>query len=132
MRVVAAAVFDAGGRVLLARRPRGKHMAGRWEFPGGKLDAGETERAGLARELAEELGIHVLDAEPCMRLVHDYGDRSVELHFWLVHAWTGTVQPLDAQQLAWVEPVRLGDWDILEADRPFIEKLVEHSLEERS
>lgn len=123
MKVVAAALFDAQGRVLLAQRPAGKHMAGRWEFPGGKLDAGESEQAGLVRELAEELGIRVLDAAPCMRLVHEYAERAVELCFWHVSAWEGTVQPLDAQQLAWVEPARLTDWDILEADRPFVDLL---------
>ena len=84
MRVVAAALYDAQGRVLIAERPRGTHMAGRWEFPGGKVTPGEEERAALVRELAEELGIEVWDAQPFMRLTHAYPDRDVELSLWII------------------------------------------------
>src|SRR5690606_11405069 len=75
IHVVAGALFDAEGRVLIAQRPAGKHMAGGWEFPGGKLEAGEPARVGLGRELREELGVEVLQAEPLVAYVHAYTDR---------------------------------------------------------
>jgi 8-oxo-dGTP diphosphatase len=125
IQVVAAALYDAQGRVLIAERPGGKHMAGRWEFPGGKLSPGEDERAALVRELAEELGIEVWEAQPFMRLRHAYADRDVELSLWIVMRYAGTPEPRDAQQLKWVPPGELAAEDILEADRPFIEALRE-------
>jgi 8-oxo-dGTP diphosphatase len=124
IRVVAAALFDAEGRVLIAERPSGKHMAGRWEFPGGKVAEGESEAAALARELYEEIGVEVMDASPFMRLQHQYPDRCVELSLWLVRESSGEARPLDGQQLKWVERSRLEHEDILEADRPFIEALM--------
>ena len=123
IRVVAAALFDAGGRVLLADRPGGKHMAGRWEFPGGKIAATESERAALERELAEELGITVRAARPFMAVSHDYADRHVDLSLWLVESWCGQPHPLDGQRLAWVAPCELPEWYILEADEPFVRAL---------
>ena len=121
--VVAAALFDRDGQVLIAQRPPGKPLAGRWEFPGGKLDAGESEHQALARELREELGIEVLAARPFMRLTHAYAERDVELSLWIVERFTGEPRSLDAQALKWVAPVRLAAEDILEADQPFIEAL---------
>ncbi len=123
VRVVAAALYDARGRVLIADRPPGKHMAGRWEFPGGKVADGETLSDALTRELNEELGIAVNAAQPLLDLTHDYPDRRVELHMWLVKSYTGEPRSLDGQRLKWVEPARLFDEDILEADLPFIEAL---------
>lgn len=123
VRVVAAALFDSEGRVLLADRPAGKHMAGRWEFPGGKLHDDESERSALARELAEELGVAARMARPFTSVSHAYADRRVELSLWLVESWTGEPRPLDGQRLAWVDPRQLGEWDILEADEPFVRAL---------
>ena len=121
--VVAAALYDTEGRVLIARRPQGKHQAGRWEFPGGKVAPGESEAAALARELREELGILVTASRPFMRLQHTYPDRSVELSMWIVERFSGAPRGLDRQELRWVAPGRLGDQDLLEADRPFVEAL---------
>jgi 8-oxo-dGTP diphosphatase len=123
IRVVAAALYDEQGRVLIADRPAGKHMAGRWEFPGGKVAADETEFQALSRELREELGVAVSQAHPLVSLTHDYADRSVALSLWVVNQYSGVPQSLDGQRLKWVEPARLFEEDILEADRPFIEAL---------
>jgi len=121
--VVAAALYDARGRVLIAQRPQGKHQAGRWEFPGGKVVPGESEGAALARELREELGIEVTASRPFMRLAHTYPDRSVELSMWIVERFTGAPHSLEDQELRWVTPADLAHADLLEADRPFVEAL---------
>ena len=121
--MVAAALYDRAGRVLIAQRPAGKPLAGRWEFPGGKVAAGESEQAALARELGGELGIEMTAGRPYMRLTHAYDDREVELSLWVIERFTGTPRPLDRQQLKWVAPGRLAQEDLLEADRPFIEAL---------
>ena len=123
IRVVAAALYDSQGRVLIAERPPGKHVAGRWEFPGGKIDAGETEEAALSRELTEELGIALLRARPLARLAHDYDDRRIDIALWLVEEFRGEPAGLDGQRLKWVSPARLHDEDMLEADVPFIAAL---------
>ena len=123
MLVVAAALYDAAGRVLIAQRPPGSHQAGRWEFPGGKVAHGESEDAALARELREELGVEVQACRPFMRLEHRYPDRHVELSLWIVERFSGSPRALDGQQLRWVAPRLLGHEDLLEADRPFVEAL---------
>jgi 8-oxo-dGTP diphosphatase len=123
LQVVAAALYDAAGRILIAERPAGKHMAGRWEFPGGKVAAGEDEPTALRRELREELGIEVTHAVPLMRLEHAYPDRHVFLSLWVVERYSGVPRGLDGQGLKWVVPAQLSAQDILEADRPFVEAL---------
>jgi len=123
VRVVAAALWNDAGEVLIAERPAGKPLAGRWEFPGGKLDCGESELDALKRELREELGIEVTAARHFMRLAATYPDRRVELALWIVEAFSGTPRALDGQRLKWVAPRALSAEDILEADRPFIEAL---------
>ena len=124
LNVVAGALFDAQGRVLIAQRPPGKALAGRWEFPGGKLDDGEDAFAGLARELREELGVAVAAAEPLIRYSHRYADRVVWLDMWVVTEWSGVPYGLDGQALKWVELDKLHGEDILEADQPIIEALL--------
>lgn len=121
--VVAAALYDAEGRVLIAQRPKGKHQAGRWEFPGGKVAADESEGGALVRELWEELGIEVIASRPFMRLEYSYPDRRVELSMWIVERFAGTPRGLDGQELRWVAPAGLADEDLLEADRPFVAAL---------
>lgn len=120
---MAGALYDAAGRVLIAQRPPGKALAGRWEFPGGKRHAGEGAYDALVRELREELGVTVHCAVRVIRYVHRYPDRAVELDLWRVTSWTGEPHGLDGQALKWVSPALLGTEDILEADRPMIEAL---------
>jgi 8-oxo-dGTP diphosphatase len=95
-------------------------MAGRWEFPGGKVAPAETESQALVRELREELGVTVTACRPFMRLSHEYDDRIVELSMWIVDVFSDEPMGLDGQQLKWVAVERLGEEDILEADAPFI------------
>jgi 8-oxo-dGTP diphosphatase len=121
--VVAGALCDARGRILIARRPADKHMAGRWEFPGGKVGVGESEVQALVRELREELGVQVREPRFCLRLTHAYPDRTVQLSCWIVRDFAGEPRSLDGQQLKWVPAAELAQQDILEADQPFIEAL---------
>lgn len=123
LQVVAAILRDADGRVLVAQRPAGKHMAGWWEFPGGKIAAGETPQAALRRELEEELGIRMHTATPFMQLVHDYPDRQVRLAVWQVDAYDGEPHGREGQALKWLQPAALRDEDLLPADRPIIDQL---------
>jgi len=124
--VVAAALIDAQHRVLITERPPGKHMAGRWEFPGGKVTNGESPGAALRRELKEELGIDIEHCRHEMSLVHTYPDREVELLFHVVEVWRGTPRALDGQALRWVAIGVLEHEDILEANLPFIRALQQH------
>jgi 8-oxo-dGTP diphosphatase len=123
VEVVAGILADEGGRLLIAQRPVGKALAGRWEFPGGKLDAGETPYAALVRELREELGVEVHAARRLMRYAHDYPGRRVCLDVWTVHEWSGEPRGLDGQALRWVETGQLRVCDLLEADLPIVARL---------
>jgi 8-oxo-dGTP diphosphatase len=125
VHVVAGALYDARGRVLITQRPVGKPLAGRWEFPGGKIHDGEAPYAGLVRELREELAVDVQAAEPLMRYDVAYPDRTVHLDMWIVTSWSGTVAGLDGQAWKWVEPARLDAEDILEADQPIVAALIQ-------
>ena len=108
IEVVAGGLFDDAGRVLIAQRPAGKPLAGRWEFPGGKLLDGEEPFAGLVRELREELGVTVRAATRLLRYSYRYPERTVWLDMWLVTDWSGEPHPHDGQALAWVEPLAAG------------------------
>jgi 8-oxo-dGTP diphosphatase len=120
IEVVVGVLTDRHGRILINQRPEGRHMAGAWEFPGGKLEPNEPARNGLARELREELGIEVLHAEPLLDLSHRYPDRSVHLDVWWVSSWFGTVSSCDGQALNWVEANALSGVPMLPADRPIV------------
>lgn len=123
VRVAAGVLRKADGRILLAQRPAGKIAAGRWEFPGGKIEAGETPREALARELKEEIGIELTSARPLICLRHAYAERTVELDTWLVTDWQGQAEGLEQQALAWVQPDAVEGYDILEADGPILNAL---------
>ena len=122
--VVAGALYDRDGRILIAQRPAGKALAGRWEFPGGKLRDGEDPFAGLARELREELGVEARAAIPLMRYPVESPDRVIWLDMWIVTEWSGEPRGLDGQALKWVEPASLAAEDILEADQPIVDALM--------
>jgi 8-oxo-dGTP diphosphatase len=123
MHVMAGVLLDDNGCVLLAQRPAGKHLAGFWEFPGGKLEAGETPLAALARELLEELGIHVRDAEPLVCLPWRYEDRELLLDAWRVSSWRGEPRSLEAQPLQWMLPASVDPMILAPADRVILAEL---------
>lgn len=123
MHVLAGVMLDAGGRVLLAQRPPGKHLAGAWEFPGGKREPGEAPLAALARELHEELGIVMQGAEPLIRVPWQYGERSLLLDAWVVRAWANEPASLDGQALRWVEPWHADISELAPADRAILQAL---------
>jgi 8-oxo-dGTP diphosphatase len=121
--VVAAAVTDGAARVLIAQRPPGKHLAGGWEFPGGKLMAGEDRRAGLARELREELGITISTPRPLIRVRHTYDYGVVLIDMWVVRHYSGELSGLDGQALRWVTQEELEAVELLPADGPIVAAL---------
>ncbi len=120
--VAAAALVDSDGRVLLAQRPEGKSMAGLWEFPGGKVDAGETPEQALVRELKEELGIDTRSSclAPIAFASHSYDDFHLLMPLFACRIWEGNVTALEGQKFAWVRPVRLRDYDMPPADEPLV------------
>jgi mutator protein MutT len=123
VHVVAGALIDGAGRVLLAERPAGRHLAGGWELPGGKLEPAEARRAGLARELREELGIEVIAAHPLLCTRHAYPDRTIRLDVWVVPQFGGEPRALDGQRLQWCDGAALAAADLLPADRPVVTAL---------
>jgi mutator protein MutT len=123
IHVVAGAVTRADGRVLIAQRPPGKHLAGSWEFPGGKLEPGEARAAGLARELREELDITIRDPRPLVRVRHTYPYGEVLIDMWVVTRYEGEPRGLDGQALRWCTQDELATSDLLPADRPIVRAL---------
>jgi 8-oxo-dGTP diphosphatase len=123
LRVVAAAIFDAADRVLIAQRPEGKHMAGWWEFPGGKVSPGESDAQALERELREELGVESRAHQQVALMSHEYPDRIVDLVLWHASIESGEPRGLDGQQLQWVNCQSLGNVGLLPADLPLIPAL---------
>jgi mutator protein MutT len=122
--VVAAAVTDLKGRVLIAQRPPGKHLAGLWEFPGGKLDAGEDRRAGLTRELREELGITLFaPLRPLIRVRHTYDYGEVLIDMWVARRYSGEPRGLEGQALRWCTGDELESVELLPADGPIVAAL---------
>ncbi len=123
IHVVAGVIADGAGRVLLAERPLGAHLAGGWEFPGGKLDPGETRLGALRRELDEELGIAVEAAHPLIRVRHRYPERAVLLDVWVVTRYRGTPTGRDGQSLRWCRVSALPRAALVPADRPIVAAL---------
>lgn len=123
--VAAVALIDADGRVLIAQRPEGKAMAGLWEFPGGKVQQGETPEAALIRELREELAIDTQESclAPFTFASHAYDDFHLLMPLYLCRQWHGTAKPLEGQALKWVWANTLRDYPMPPADRPLIAML---------
>ena len=120
--VAACALVDIDGRVLIGRRPEGKQLAGLWEFPGGKVEAGETPEACLIRELAEELGIEVTHAclAPFVFASHAYPTFHLLMPLFLCRRWDGFVTAREHAELAWAKPDRLADYPMPPADAPLV------------
>ena len=120
--VSAAALVDRDGRILVAQRPAGKHLAGTWEFPGGKVEPGEAPESALVRELQEELGIdtHESCLAPCGFASHSYDDFHLVLLLFAIRKWTGTPHGRDGQAVKWVRPADLFSLDMPPADRPLL------------
>jgi mutator protein MutT len=123
IHVAAAVLIDRRGRILNAQRPAGKHLAGSWEFPGGKIEPGETRTAALARELKEELGVTIERPRPLLRLRHAYPYGEVLLDVWVVRHYRGEPRGLDGQALQWCSRRELPDVELLPADEPIVDAL---------
>jgi len=125
--VVACALIDPDGRVLIAQRPEGKALAGLWEFPGGKLEPGERPEAALIRELDEELGITVKEAclAPLTFASHAYDDFHLLMPLYICRRWEGLAVSREGQNLAWVRPNKLRDYPMPAADIPLIPHLID-------
>ena len=125
--VVACALIDADGRVLITRRPEGKAMAGLWEFPGGKLESGEAPETALIRELEEELGIDTMESclAPLTFASHRYHDFHLLMPLYVCRRWRGIPDGKEGQTIKWVRPLRLRDYPMPDADKPLIPALTE-------
>ena len=123
--VAAVALFDRDGRVLIAQRPESKSMAGLWEFPGGKVEDGETPEAALIRELREELAVDTVESclAPFAFASHAYDDFHLLMPLYVCRKWEGQVTPMENQQIKWVMPMRLADYPMPPADKPLIAML---------
>ena len=126
MLVAACALVDADGRVLITQRPEGKSMAGLWEFPGGKVEPGETPEQALVRELKEEIGVETKTAclAPLTFASHAYPDFHLLMPLYVCRRWEGIVSPREGQQLTWVRPNRLRDYKMPPADEPLVAHLM--------
>ncbi|WP_420433958.1 8-oxo-dGTP diphosphatase MutT [Hyphobacterium sp.] len=123
--VAACALCDADGRVLIARRPEGKEMAGLWEFPGGKVETNETPEQAIVRELREELGIEPCETclQPFAFASHPYARFHLVMPLFICRRWDGFVAPQEDQEIAWVRKDRLGSYELAPADRPLAAEL---------
>ena len=123
--VAAVALIDADGRVLLAERPAGKHLAGTWEFPGGKVHPGETPEAALIRELDEELGIDIEASclAPFTFASHSYEEFHLLMPLYVCRKWAGIAMPREGQQRKWVRSAQLADYPMPPADKPLVAML---------
>ena len=120
VHVAVGVIRNIVGEILISKRHLESHQGGLWEFPGGKVEAGETVIEALQRELLEELGIQFADARPLLEIEHDYSDKAVCLDVWLVDTFSGSAEGREGQALAWVQPSRLQTYDFPAANHPII------------
>jgi len=123
INVAAGVLIDHQGRILVTQRPAGTHQAGWWEFPGGKIHAAESPYEGLVRELAEEIGVTVHAARTMMSYTHEYPERFVNLHVFVVESYSGQPDGIEGQALRWEPLDSLMQAGLLPADRPIVEAL---------
>ncbi|MBM7455343.1 8-oxo-dGTP diphosphatase [Oceanisphaera litoralis] len=121
--VAVGVIENTAGEIFICRRGAGQHQANKWEFPGGKVEAGETVAQALARELEEEIGIHVTECHSLMRIEHDYGDKQVILDIRKVTAFSGEPRGLEGQPSRWVPVSELHQYDFPAANSPIVDKL---------
>lgn len=124
IHVAVGVVVREDGKILLARRPDHLHMGGRWEFPGGKVENGETVQQALIRELREEVAIEVRELQPLTEIRHDYPEKSVLLDTWWVTGFSGEAKGLEGQETAWVAVAELGNFRFPDANQPIIEAIL--------
>ncbi|WP_078085685.1 8-oxo-dGTP diphosphatase MutT [Microbulbifer mangrovi] len=123
IHVAVGVILGADGRILLAKRPEHLHMGGRWEFPGGKVEADESIQQAMTRELKEELDIDVKAMEPLIEVRHDYGDKQVFLDTWCVTEFDGIERGVEGQELAWVSVAELSEYRFPDANQPIVTAL---------
>lgn len=123
VRVAVGIITNPQGEIFICRRGASQHQANKWEFPGGKVEDGETDAQALARELAEEVGIRVLSCEPFMQIDHDYGDKFVILAIRKLSAYQGEPTGLEGQESRWVRVNELSNYDFPQANSPILDKL---------
>jgi 8-oxo-dGTP diphosphatase len=136
IHVVAAIIVGPDQQIFISRRGDHLHQGGLWEFPGGKVEVGENPEAALARELFEEVDIHVTSAQPYMRVEHDYVDKKVLLDIWQVDAFSGKAQNKEGQQCHWLSLEQIlapsGDNDLCfpAGNQPILQRLAEEGLKQ--
>jgi 8-oxo-dGTP diphosphatase len=123
VHVAVGVIIDSECNILITRRARDAHQGGLWEFPGGKVESGETLAQALARELEEELGITVEQSSPLVDIRHDYGDKTVWLEVHVVREYSGTARPLEGQPMAWVAAQDLAEYTFPTANQPIVDAL---------
>lgn len=124
IHVAVGVILNTDNQVLLAKRPSHLHQGNKWEFPGGKVESGETCSQALIRELREEVNLIVIDTSPLMTISHDYPDKEVFLDIHTVNSFTGTPEGLEGQQVLWADLDNLKEYDFPEANTPIIDKLL--------
>ena len=125
LHVAVGVILDAQCRILITRRAAHSHQGGLWEFPGGKIETGESLVQALSRELLEELGIVITVAEPLLQIPHDYSDKSVLLDVCVVRGFSGQAQGLEGQPLRWVSAEELSSYPFPDANGPIVQAVTE-------